>query len=609
MMFNTFMDGLSPDRVPVLIAGGGPVGLTLALTLAQHGVAAMLVERNPSTTTHPKMDITNGRSMELFRHLGVADELRKVAVPEDHPFDVSWVTNLGGWELARFRYPTVAQQRTMIRDRNDGTTALEPAMRVSQALLEPALKGILESRAPQIDIRFGWALDTFRQDADGVDAVIRCSATGEIRTIRAQFLAGCDGAGSVVRTGLGIGLDDIDLRRLAVRELGIRRLLPAAIRAYLDDRETPMDGRVYLIHFTSPNRELFERFGTAWHTQSPEGWTLISQNDRDTWTLHSLLGAGTDADAIDPKQFLFARLGIEFDCDIICANAWRPRLSLADSYGNGRVWLAGDSAHQVVPAGGYGMNTGVGDAVGLGWTLAAIVQGWGGRRLLQAYEAERRAVAIRNRAASARHTLVRLAIKAAYRRVIHSEGWNGERSRQRLGREILDLGNLENEAAGIEFGYRYDTSPVVCCEPPRGDRKRGGAGRSGSPHNTNASADHMHAYTPGTRPGSRPPSLFLEDGRAIFDLFGLGFTLLRFADVDVDSLVAAAADRGIPLAIVDIRDDHARVLYERDLVLIRPDHHVAWRGDAVPNHPGAILDRIRGATPTWPRPKLVDATN
>ena len=137
----------SGERVPVLIAGGGPVGLTLALTLAQHGVPAMLVERNPSTTTHPKMDITNGRSMELFRHLGVADELRKVAVPEDHPFDVSWVTKLSGWELARFEYPTVAQRRALIRERNNGTLPLEPAMRVSQALLEPALKNILETRA------------------------------------------------------------------------------------------------------------------------------------------------------------------------------------------------------------------------------------------------------------------------------------------------------------------------------------------------------------------------------------------------------------------------------------------------------------------------------
>jgi 2-polyprenyl-6-methoxyphenol hydroxylase-like FAD-dependent oxidoreductase len=569
--------GSNVELVPVLIAGGGPVGLTLALTLAQHGVPAMLVERNRSTTTHPKMDITNGRSMELFRHLGVADELRKVAVPEDHPFDVSWVTKLNGWELARFHYPTVAERRVLIRECSDGTATLEPAMRVSQVLLEPALKNILETRAPQIDIRYSWGLQAFRQDDDGVDAVIRCSATGETRTVRAQFLAGCDGAGSVVRRGLGIGLHDIHLHRLAARELGLRRLVPAAIRAYLDERERPMDGRVYLIHFTSPDRELLEPFGTAWHTQSPEGWTLISQNDRDCWTLHTLLGAGVDADAIDPKQFLFARLGIEFDCNIIVANAWRPRLSLADTYGSGRVWLAGDSAHQVVPAGGYGMNTGVGDAVGLGWMLAAIVQGWGDGRLLEAYEAERRPVAVRNRTASARHTLVRLAIKTAYRKVIHSQGWAGERSRRRLGREILDLGNLENEADGIEFGYCYDTSPVICHE------------------SHTAPADHMDAYMPSTRPGARPPSLFLKDGQAIFDLLGRGFTLLRFDDIDVDAFVAAAADRGMPLKVVDIRDEHARALYQRDLVLVRPDQHIAWRANTVPGCPGAILDRIRGA--------------
>lgn len=576
------------ERVPVLIAGGGPVGLTLALTLARHGVAATLVERNPSTTTHPKMDITNGRSMELFRHLGVADELRKVAVPEDHPFDVSWVTKLSGWELARFRYPAVAEQRARIRESNDGTTTLEPAMRVSQVHLEPALKNILETRCPQVDIHYGWGLQSFQQDGDGVDAVIRCTATGEIRTIRAQFLAGCDGAGSIVRRGLGIELDDIHLHRLAARELGLRRLVPAAIHAYLNDRETPMDGRVYLIHFTSPERGTLERFGTAWHTQSPEGWTLISQNDRDTWTLHTLLGAGVDADAINPKQFLFARLGIEFDCDIIVANAWRSRLSLAERYGSGRVWLAGDSAHQVVPAGGYGMNTGVGDAVGLGWVLAAIIQGWGDRRLLTAYEAERHPVAVRNRTASARHSLVRLAIKTAYRKVIHSEAWSGELSRRRLGREILDLGNLENEADGIEFGYRYDNSPVICGEPDT------------------PLADHMDGYTPGTQPGARPPSLFLEDGQAIFDLFGHGFTLLRFDDIDVDDFSTAAAERGMPLKIVDIRDARARMLYERDLVLIRPDQHVAWRGDTMPDRPSAVLDRIRGARSAAPA-VLVDS--
>ena len=576
------------EQTPVLIAGGGPVGLTLALELQHHGIDAIVVERNPDTTRHPKMDITNGRSMELFRRLGVADALRAVAVGEDHPFDVSWVTSLTGWELARFAYPTVEQRRAQIRERNDGTQALEPAMRVSQVVLEPALKGLLEDHAQHIEVRFGWALASFTQDGDGVDAVIRSTATGQTRRIRAQFLAGCDGAGSVVRTGLGIGLDEIDPRRLVVGQLGIGRLAPALIRAYRDDRETPGDGRVYLIHFTSAERELLERFGTAWHTQGPQGWTLIAQNDRDTWTMHTPLGIGVDAEAIDPKQFLFDRLGTQFDCKVLVANTWRPRLAVAEHYGRGRVWLAGDSTHQFIPTGGYGMNTGVGDAVGLGWALAAILQGWGAEGLLAAYEAERRPVALRNRDAAGRNFLVRMAIKTAYRRAIHSEGWASERSRARLGREILDLGNLENEADGIEFGYRYDTSPVIWHE-------------SGTPP-----IQTMDAYTPGSWPGARPPSLFLADGRAIFDLFGTGFTLLRLADIDVAPIVAAAADRNVPLDVLDVRDDHARQLYERDLVLIRPDQHVAWRANTVPADPGGVVDRVRGAAaPVGSAPKFI----
>ncbi len=566
----------SVEQTRVLIAGGGPVGLTLALELQHHGVDSIVVERNPETTRHPKMDITNSRSMELFRRLGVVDELRAVAVAEDHPFDVSWVTSLAGWELARFVYPTVEQRRTQIRDRNDGTQPLEPAMRVSQVVIEPALKGLLEER--HVDVRFGWALDSFIQDADGVDAVVRSTATGETSRIRARFLAGCDGAGSVVRQGLAIDLDDVDPRRLVMSQLGIGRLAPTLLRAYLEDRERPADGRVYLIHFTSPERELLERFGTAWHTQGPRGWTLIAQNDCDTWTMHTPLGVGVDVEAIDPKQFLYDRLGVAFDCEVIVANAWRPRLAVAEHYGRGRVWLAGDSSHQFIPTGGYGMNTGVGDAIGLGWAFAAILQGWGGLGLLAAYEAERRPVALRNRTAAGRNFLVRMAIKTLYRKEIHSEGWAGERSRARLGREILDLGNLENEADGIEFGYRYDTSPAIW------------------PESGTAPIQTTDAYTPSSWPGTRPPSLFLADGRAIFDVFGTGFTLLRFAAVDVDPIVAAAADRKVPLEVVDVRDIHARALYERDLVLIRPDQHVAWRGDTAPTEPGAVIDRVRGVS-------------
>jgi len=567
------------ERVSVLIAGAGPVGLTLALELERHGIDALLVECNATTTRHPKMDITNGRSMELFRRLGVAEQLRELAVPADHEMSVTWVTKLNGWELARFRYPSVNQQRAQTRLRNDGRDALEPNMRVSQALLEPALREWHENRSRHIRVRYGWQVESFTQDSAGVDVVLYSRQQRRRLTVRADFLAGCDGAGSQVRQGLGIELDTVDLAGLAARRLGLRRTIGMLTRAWLADRERPTDGRFYMVHFMSRDPDLSQRFGTAWHLQSPQGWTLISQNDDDVWTFHCPLGIGVNPDEIDPSALLFAHLGKRIDCEILIANVWTPRLSVAARFGCGRVWLAGDAVHQVPPTGGYGMNTGVGDAVGLGWALAANIQGWGTPRLLGAYGKERRSVALRNRTAAGRHAVVRAAIKAAFRRSIHSEGWNGEYARRRLGREITDLGNLENEAFGIEWGYRYDESPVIAKELEL------------------APIQTMDAYLPTTRPGARPPSIYLADGRALFDLFGTGFTLLRFADTDSEALVEAAAARGVPLDVVDIRDEHARCLYERDLVLIRPDQHVAWRGDVVPDNPFHVIDVVRGAAP------------
>jgi 2-polyprenyl-6-methoxyphenol hydroxylase-like FAD-dependent oxidoreductase len=574
----TAVAGTPVERTSVLVVGAGPVGLTLALELEHHGVDTVLVERNTTSTQHPKMDITNGRSMELYRRLGVAEQLRKVAIPDDHRMKVTWATNAVGWELASFEYPSVTEQYAMIRERNDGTLPLEPAMRVSQVVLEPALRDHLEASARRVQVNYGWGLDNFSEDAEGVTAHLVGTQNGDRHTVRAQYLIGADGAGSGIRKQLGIGLDEIDLRRLFVKELGIARIAKSLARNFRATRQKPMDGRFYLVHFATSDTQVLNRFGTPWHLQSPEGWTLISQNDRDTWTLHAPLGIGTDASKIDPREFVYRCLGIRFELEVLVANEWTPRLTVADSFGRGRVWLAGDAVHQVTPTGGYGMNTGVGDAVGLGWVLAAQLQGWGSPGLLSGYGQERRMVALRNRDAAARHSVVRGAILSADWTSMHSERWHGDRTRQRLGREIADLGNLENEALGIELGYRYEHSPVVCHDA---------YGR--------APVDRLDTYTPGTRPGARVPSLFLEDGRAIFDLFGRGFTLLRFANEDVDNLVAAAARRGVPLDLVDVRDPQARALYERDLVLVRPDQHVAWRGDTDPTDALQVIDRVRGA--------------
>ncbi|AEG50179.1 2,4-dichlorophenol 6-monooxygenase [Sphingobium chlorophenolicum L-1] len=532
--------------VPVIVVGGAPVGLATAIELQARGIELLLVERNPTTTRHPKMDVTNGRSMELFRRWNIAETLRDVAVPRTSPMDVSWVSRLNEWELARFPYPNVAEWRARIRAKNDGTQPLEPNMRMSQVVLEPTLRAILE-QSPLVDVRFGWTFEGLEQDEDKVTVELREVATGKVERKTCTLLAGCDGGGSLVRQNLGYRCEgNYDV------------------------------ARHYMVHFQSTAREFLERFGIAWHYQSPAGSTLIAQDDEKTWTLHCLVPPETDAAAIDPERLVFDALGCEIPIEVIEANPWSPHLVLATGYGRGRVWMAGDSVHQVIPTGGYGMNTGIGDAADLSWKFAAVLQGWGGPRLLPSIEAERRPVAARVVEASGAHMDVRFKIVAAYDPIIHEDSPAGAEARAAYGKLIHDLGNAENEAQGIELGYRYRDSPIICHE---GDEPEW----------------RLLDYVPSTWPGVRAPHLFLTDGTAIFDRFGSWFTLLAFTDADCGPLVDAAEQRGVPLTVVRIEDAHARAIYERDFVLVRPDQHVAWRGDAMPADPLTVIDRIRGA--------------
>ncbi len=518
------------DIAPVLIAGGGPVGMTLALALARHGIASRLFERAETTTRHPKMDITNGRSMELFRMLGLAPALRQAGVPEAHPLDVSWVTSMTGRELHRFRYPPPAEARRRFHAINDGRQPLEPAMRVSQIVVEPILKAAVD-REPLIDGRWGMAVEDFAQDADGVTLVLRDSRTGEAGAARGRWLCGADGGGSVVRQAAGIGLEGE--RAVANR---------------------------FMIHFKSDARGVLQRFGVAWHYQSPKG-TLIAQDDRETWTLHARFPDDRDARAVDPRRTLFDMLGQEIAADIQVANPWTPHLLLADRYRAGRVFLAGDAAHQYIPTGGYGMNTGIGDAVALAWVLAAAEKGWAGPHLLDAYEAERRPVGRVNRDWSGRHTGVRLEIAAAYAAEPAAE--RDPDAAARLSSRIAALGNLENEAYGVEFAYRYDASPLVApiLEAETAD----------------APPDDPTTLPATAWPGVRAPSFILPDGAALFDRFDpAGFTLLRF---DRSADPAAMLGGPAPVRLVDIGMPAAREVYGADLALVRPDGHLAWRGD------------------------------
>jgi 2-polyprenyl-6-methoxyphenol hydroxylase-like FAD-dependent oxidoreductase len=515
--------------VPVLIAGGGPVGMTLANVLAHFGIRSMLVERNATTTRHPKMDITNSRSMELFRRFGLADALRRVAVPEDHPFDVSWITSLAGYELHRFRYMPPSEFRKQIRIKNDGTQPLEPPMRVSQVEIEPVLKRAIDAR-PEVDVRFGVAFESFEAKDDRVVAVLREEGSGAQEQVSCQYLIGCDGGSSRVRAGLGIQLE------------GQSRV-----------------GELYMIHFRSTERDLLQRWGVAWHYQSPLG-TMIAQNDDDIWTVHVPVLPGQDSTKLDPRALVEAYAGRSFPFEILVANVWTPHLLVAESYGKRRVLLAGDSAHQFIPTGGYGMNSGVGDAVDLGWKLAATLQGFGGPDLLESYEIERRPVATRNRDASGRHMQVRMQIAEAYGGL--RQGESGEESvrRAEVGAAIAKLGNIENECFGIEHGFIHEGSPIVA----------------------NSSAARFPfdsvVYKPTTTPGARLPSTFLKDGVALYDRLGTHFTLIDFQRADPSPFVDAAARRRIPLSVLQLDEPDLKGVYGQEMLLVRPDHHIAWRG-------------------------------
>jgi 2-polyprenyl-6-methoxyphenol hydroxylase-like FAD-dependent oxidoreductase len=534
--------------LPILIAGGGPVGMTLALACARLGVQAMLVERNPNTTQHPKMDITNMRSMELFRRLGLAETLRRVAVPEAHSFDVAWVTSMAGYELHRFAYPSVIDKRAEIARNNDGSQPLEPAMRVSQVVIEPALKRAVAAE-PRIVSRFGTALEDCTQDADGVTAIVRDRQTAATETIRCAYLAGCDGGASHVRSCLGIQLEGE--ARVAQR---------------------------YMVHFRSPARAMLQRWGIAWHYQSPLG-TLIAQDDVDHWTLHTRPKPGEDLDKADPDALLARFMGQPIPCEILLANPWTAHLLVAETYRRGRVLLVGDAAHQYIPTGGYGMNTGIADACDLAWKLAALVQGFGGPGLLQSYDAERRPVGLRNRQASGGHTEVRLAIARAY---AEAGDWLAEPSpeaqvrRAALASRIAALGNAENESYGIELGYAYRHSPIVCAE-------------------TDAEiSDDPVRYVPTTAPGARLPSVVLADGSALFDRLGPWFTLIAFGTAPDADLVAAARRLGMPLKVLRIDEPGLEHIYRAPQVLVRPDQHVAWRGRNSSAQADAIIARCLG---------------
>ncbi len=531
----------------VLIVGAGPVGLILALDLGRRGIRTTLIEQKPEPAFLPKMERCNARTMEIFRRMGIVDEVRAAGLPEDAPMDVFIILSLIDPPLVRHGYPSVRQARLDDRATNDGTAPCEPYQLISQYTLEPLLKKMLD-RQPNVTQHWGTAFLSHEQDEMGVTTTVR-RPDGTTAKIRSAYLAGCDGGGSPVRQQLGIKL------RGEGNLLGLRQAL---IRCdELADRLPIGNG---------PTR------GRHYHVADEHSSFLIMQDSMRHWTLHSTV----DSDE-RMKQKFEEVVGVPVKYEMLSCNPWRQNLLLSERYRDGRVYLAGDAVHLVIPTGGLGMNSGCGDAIDLGWKLAATLQGWGGPALLDSYEIERRQIGDRNVGASRYATLGRRKWRALWRPHIRDNTSDGQQLRSVIARIAGPEQRKSNEMIGAELGYRYVDSPVICDIP-------------GGPEH------HFVDYEPSTWPGARIPNVWLGDGRPLQDHIPEGYTILRLgkADQDVRALQDAFAARGAPITTLDIRESVAREVYGHDLILLRPDLHIVWRGDALPEDPERIATIATG---------------
>jgi 2-polyprenyl-6-methoxyphenol hydroxylase-like FAD-dependent oxidoreductase len=531
----------------VLIVGAGPTGLTLAIDLGRRGVRCTLIEQKEQPAFLPKMERVNARSMEIYRRMGLAQKIRNAGLRADCPMDVYIVLSLTEPPLLHLPYPSVAQAQSHTRATNDGTLPLEPYQLISQYTLEPLLKTVAEAM-PCLTVRVGWEFVSLRQNAQGVTAAIR-SVTGEVQEVRAAYLVGCDGGASAVRKELGIGLAGegnlLELRQALFRCDELFARLPIG--------SGPGHGRHY-------------------HVADEKATFLIMQDSTKHWTLHSVL----DSDAAMRTQFE-RTVGIPVKYEMLSCAPWRQNLLLADDYGKGRVFVAGDAVHLVIPTGGLGMNSGVGDAIDLSWKLAATLAGWGGPNLLKSYEAERRQIGERNVGASRYATIGRRKWRAMWRPNIREDSADGAETRSKLS-AIADVEQRKsNEMIGAELGYRYVDSPIICNVP-------------GGP-------EHLfREYQPTTWPGARLPHVWLDDGTPIQDRIPDGYTVLVLGGTKADpgGLAAALRARGAPVTVLKVPDNSAREIYGYDLILVRPDLHVVWRGHSGPDDPAGIAATATG---------------
>ena len=542
-------------QTSVLVIGAGPVGMTLAMDLAWRGIDVILGEIRPrGTPPNVKCNHVSARSMEIFRRLGVAAEVRDAGLPPDYPNDVAYLTTTTGIELTRIPIPSRAQRFTDTAGPDGTWPTAEPPHRINQIFLEPILLAHAIAQ-PNITFLDQTEVTSFTQTESGIVAQAINLATGEPLTITADYLVGCEGARSPTRRAIGAQLQG-----------------DAIVQ------------RVQSTYFRAP--DLLSRL------QVKPAWVMFSLNPRrsgncmaidgrDRWLIHNYLNDDEpDFDSVDRDWAIREILGVgpDFRYDIISKEDWYGRRLVADRFRDARAFICGDAAHLWVPYAGYGMNAGIADAANLAWMLAATLKGWGGPHLLDAYQAERQPITEQVSHFAMNHAAAMAKARRAVPAGIEADTPEGAALRAQIGASAYALNVTQYCCGGLNFGYFYADSPIIV---PDGEAPP---------------AYSMAEFTPSTVPGCRVPHFVLEDGRSLYDVTGPDYTLLRFdPSIDVEPLLNAP----VPITLLDLPPNP---LYPHKLLLCRPDQHVAWRGSCLPADLAHLISTISGASKLAGRP-------
>jgi 2-polyprenyl-6-methoxyphenol hydroxylase-like FAD-dependent oxidoreductase len=523
-------------RYHVVIVGGGPVGVALAVELGLRGLSCALVERRVEPQRIPKGQNLTQRSMEHFYSWGIAEAVRASRMlPPEYP-----MSGIIAYHDLSSLYWYAPPLREIVND-----YYFQSNERLPQYLVEDVLRKKL-AQLDNVDTRFGWLAEAVEQDAGGARVLIAQDGGAERATLCADYAVGCDGGHSIVRRQIGIERSGADFNQLMVLALFRSRELHEKLKRF-------------------PPRSTYR----VLHPDLKGYWQFFGRVDvGESWFFHSPVPPNSTRDNYDFHGLLRKVAGFDFACEFDYVGFWDLRIAVAESYQAGRVFIAGDAAHSHPPYGGYGLNNGLDDVANLGWKLAARVGGWGSEALLQTYTEERRPIF-----KETAEDFIEAGIRkdAAF-----------------LARYSPDRDQAAFERAWQE--HQGAAAPRVLTYEPHYE----GSSIVFGPPDGASSARGTHMFK--ARAGHHLPPQALACGRNVFEELGPCFTLLAFdaADETVAAFATAAKTLGVPLAVVRDTYRDGRQAYEAKLILVRPDRYVAWAAPSPPADAAAILRKAIG---------------